>query len=313
MSLPTQTPWEMLQEFFIEFDGKINDYSEVDLETIKLYKNADGSITIYDEDLEYEIKRGRYSDKAKILVEGKIEHDHGALDLELRSAPNMILGKGKYRGHSYYRINLSHYPDDGHEIRLLVCEPGLQSMCYYVSNIKYGGESDVIIQNTKPTKPENVIQVNVDKPWDLIVGYLRSSIKGNEINKDKVNKIIFYLKNDSTQYLETNSVEYLEMKRDENDDTIIIDVSKQLTQAFREADFKGNKVIKENLLIGEDGERKEIQICQESESIISIIYIDEYPRGDRGNTMRLGFAIQPKGINRIIRLNSHKIIGIEVN
>ena len=313
MSLPTQTPWEMLQEFFIEFDGKINDYAEVDLGTIKLCKNVDGSITVYDPGLEDGIERGRYSDKAKILIGGKIEHDHGALCLELKSAPNMILGKGKYYGHSYYRINLSHYPDDGHEIRLLVCEPGLQSMCYYIDNIKYGGESDVIIQNVKQTKPENVIQVNVDKPWDLIVGYLRSSIKGNEINKDKVNKIIFYLKNDSSQYLETNPVEYLEMKRDENDDTIIIDVSKSLTQAFREADFKGNKVIKENLLVGENGERKEIQICDEHESITCMIYIDEYPRGDRGNTMRLGFAIKPNGINRIIRLNSHKIIGIEVN
>ena len=52
MSLPTQTPWEMLQEFFIEFDGKTNDYAEVDLETIKLCKNADGSITVYDSGLE---------------------------------------------------------------------------------------------------------------------------------------------------------------------------------------------------------------------------------------------------------------------
>ena len=307
MSLPTQTPWEMLQEFFIEFDGKINDYAEVDLGKIKLCKNADGSITVYDPGLEDSIEHGRYSDKAKILVEGKIEHDHGVLGLELKSAPNMILSKRKYHGHSYYSIKLSHYPDDGHEIRLLVCEPGLQSMCHYIDNIKYGGESDVIIQNVNQTKPENIIQINVDEPWDLIVGYLRSSIKGKEINKDKVNKIVFYLKNESS-----NSIEYLEMKRDDKD-TIIIDVSKPLTQGFRESDFRGNKVIKENLLIGEDGERKEIRICEEGESITCMIYIDEYPRGDRGNTMRLGFAMKPNGIERIIRINSYKIIGIEVN
>lgn len=316
MSLVEPTPWEMLQEFFIEFDGKITDYTEVELKdrqfTLKLYKNADGSITVYDHILESEIGRGKYSDKSRILIKGTIKYDHGALVLNLKSAPNMILGKGRYRENSYYSINLTHYKEDGHQIKLLVSLPGLGSLSYTIDNVKYDGENGMIIQNIQQTTRKNIIQIDVDKPWDLIIGYLRNSIKRNDINKDEINRIIFYLRNDSNKYLENNSIEYLEMKRDDNDN-IIINVSKKLTEAFNETDFKGNKVIKENLLIGEDGERKEIRICEENEDTISIIYIDEYPRGNRGKTMRLGFAIKIEDWDNITRLNSYKVIGIEVN
>lgn len=312
-----QTPWRMVQEFFKKYDDKTGNYTEVELKsdqkTIKLYKNSDGSITVYDPFLESDICYGRCSVEARILITGKIRDERDVLHLQLTSASNVILSKGKHSGHSYYSISLEHYRKDGHKIRLLVAEPGAQSMCLYVHDVIYEGGSDVIVEDMEQTIKQNIVQINVDKPWDLMIGYLRSSIKGNDIYLDEVNKIIFYLKNDSNRYLERNSIERLVMVRDDDGNISITYVSNNLNEMFEEKNFKGVKVMKENLLVGEEGEREELQIYEEEkDDDINVIYIDQYPRGERGHTMRLGFAVRFEDCDRITRVSSYKIIGMEV-
>lgn len=318
MSLPERTPWEMVQEFFKKFDGKNGNYTEVELKNkktiIKLYKNSDGSITVYDPSLEFDIASGHCSVNARILITGKIAYNDDVLDLELTSAHNIILSKGKYGGNSYYSIDLSHYEEDGHKIRLLVSEPGAQSMSHYISNVIYEGENDMVVQSIEQSAKKSTVQIDVDKPWDLMVAYLRSSLKGNDINKDEVNRVIFYLKNDGNKYLEENSIQILTMERGNDGNISIVYVSNKLNEIFNEIEFKGIAIKKENLLVGEDGERKELQIygVKECDDYISLIYIDEYPRGNRGRTMRLGFAMKFEGNGYILRTNSYKIIGMEV-
>ena len=110
MSLSERTPWEMVQEFFRKSDGKTGNYTEVELKTehgiIKLYKNFDGSITVYDPGLEFDIARGRCDVKTRILIEGRITDDHDILHLTLVSASNIILSRVKHGGNSYYKIEL---------------------------------------------------------------------------------------------------------------------------------------------------------------------------------------------------------------
>ena len=318
MSLPNQTPWEMVQEFFKEFDGKTGNYTEVEFKKektiIKLYKNSDGSITVYDPSLEFYIGCGRCSVNARILIKGSIRDDHGVLELQLNSASNIILSKGKHGGHSDYSISLEHYREKGHELRLLVAEPGAQSMCHYIHNVIYDGESGMIVQSMEQPAKKNTVQIDVDKPWDLMIGYLKSSLKGNDIYLEEVNRLIFYLKNDGNHYLENNSVQILTMERGDNSNISIVYVSNKLNEMFNEIKFKGIAIKKENLLVGEDGERKELQIygVKECDDCISVIYIDEYPRGKRGHTMRLGFALKFEGNGYITRTSSYKIIGMEV-
>lgn len=136
-----QTPWEILKSFLREYDHKDGNYIEIKLgNKIKLRKNPDESITVYDLNLESLITCGRCNDEARILIKGKIENDYDVLNLELKSASNIILSKRKYRGPSYYSIELSYYKEDGHKIRLLITEPGSQSMNYFINNIIYKGE-----------------------------------------------------------------------------------------------------------------------------------------------------------------------------
>lgn len=317
MSLSERTPWEMVQEFFRKSDGKTGNYTEVELKTehgiIKLYKNFDGSITVYDPGLEFDIARGRCDVKTRILIEGRITDDHDILHLTLVSASNIILSRVKHGGNSYYKIELEQNREKGHEIRLLIGEPGCASLTGFVRNIVYEEGDEMIVQSMAQPANKNTVQIDVDKPWDLMVGYLKSSLKGNDINKEKVSRVIFYLKNDSNRYLEDNSIQRLTMDRSSDGNISIVYVSNSLNEIFEEKNFKGIKIMKENLLVGEDGERKELQIYDEhDEEETNLIYIDEYPRGNRGRTMRLGFAMKFEENNRILRTASYKIIGMEV-
>ena len=316
MSLTDRTPWEMVQEFFKEFDGKNGDYSEVNLEsdfkTIRLCKSTDGSVTVYDPTLEYNIERGHYSEKTRILVRGKVGYDCGVLNLVLNSASNMILSKKKHGGYSYYHFDLSHYKKNGHVLRMIAAAPGTCGMDSYVERVEYGGENSVYVQSAEPATGKNVVQVDVDMPWDLMIGYLRSSIKGHDVNKEEVNRVAFYLKNDEIDYLEKDSIQTLVMSR-EGDGISIVRVSNILNELFEESNIRGVRVMKENLQVGGEGERKELQIYGEPNGDeTNLIYIDEYPRGERGQTMRLGFGMKYASYDHIVRVASYKIIGMEV-
>lgn len=320
MSLPDQTPWEMLQEFFRRFDGKTGNYTEVELKTkektIKLNKIPDGNIIVHDSILEFYIARGRYSDKARILIEGKIRDNYDVLELRLNSASNMILSKGKHSGHSNYSIILQNYKRNGHEIKLLVCEPGAASMGDFIDNVIYGGENDMLVQSVEEPAKKNENQIDVDIPWDLMIGYLKGSIKGHDIYKDDMRLVFFYLKNDdrNNTLVKYSSLHVLVMKKNKFGNIKIVHAEddENLNDVFEEGNFKGNKVIKENLWIGEDSERREMQIFGEGDNPerIDTVYIDEYPRGKRGHTMRLGFGVKfPEGFHREC---SYRIVGIEV-
>lgn len=154
-----QTPWEALKSFLREYDHKDGNYTEVEIEGIKLRKNLDGSITIYDRMLELYAMRGIYKEEARILVEGEFLNDSQTLRVDLRSAPNMFTREGKHRGDSYCSVELIYYKHFGNA-EMLIIPPGMQSTGIslktaghfgrpYIAKIKYsGGEvHDVIPGN----------------------------------------------------------------------------------------------------------------------------------------------------------------------
>lgn len=142
-----QTPWEALKSFLREYDHKDGNYTEVEIEGIKLRKNPDGSITLYDRMLELYAMRGFYKGEARILVEGEFLNDSQTLRVDLRSAPNMLTGNR--RGNSYCSVALIYYKHfDNAE--MLIIPPGMQSTEItlktarhfgrpYIAKIKYSG------------------------------------------------------------------------------------------------------------------------------------------------------------------------------
>lgn len=321
MSLPNQTPWEMIQEFFNKFNGETRSYIRIVMEigqvssekVIKLKRDFDGSVIIYDPSLENGILFGRYKPGSRILIKGVLEDRHDSVHLKLQSESGVIPGKRRYGGDPYYKFELEYHKERGHEIHALISEPGLASTRYTVYKINYEEESKIHLDGVQQTVKKDTVQIDVDRPWDLMIGYLKSSLKGNDIYLEEVNRLIFYLKNDNNHYLEDNSVQILTMNRGDDGNISIVYVSNKLNEMFNELNFKGITIKKENLLVGEDGERKELQIYDVKEDdYINVIYIDEYPRGKRGHTMRLGFAMKFEGNGYILRTSSYKIIGMEV-
>ena len=321
MSLPERTPWEMVQEFFNKFNGKTGNYIKIEMEigqvspekVIKLKKDFDGSVIIYDPSLENDILFGRYKPDSRILIKGELEDRHDSVHLKLRSESGVILSKRRYGGDPYYKFELEYHKEGGHEIHALISEPGLASTRYTVYKINYEEQSEIHLDGVQQTAQKITVQIDVDKPWDLMIGYLKSSLKGNDIYLEEVNRVIFYLKNDSNKYLEENSIQILTMERGNDSNISIVYVSNKLNGMFNELKFKGVTIKKENLLVGEEGERKELQIYGVKEDdYMNVIYIDEYPRGKRGHTMRLGFAMKFEGNGYILRTSSYKIIGMEV-
>lgn len=133
-----QTPWEALKSFLREYDHKDGNYSEVEIQGIKLKKNPDGSITIYDRMLELYAMRGFYKGEARILVEGEFINDSQNLRVDLRSAPNMFTREGKHGGNSYCSVELIYYKHFD-KAEMLVILPGMQSMGISLETIKYSG------------------------------------------------------------------------------------------------------------------------------------------------------------------------------
>ena len=167
-----QTPWEALKSFLREYDHKDGNYTEVEIQGIKLRKNPNGSITIYDRMLELDIIRGFYKDEVRILVEGEFINDSQTLRVNLRSAPNMFTREGKHRGDSYNSVELIYYKHFN-KAEMLLIPPGMQSMGItlktsghfgrpYSTEIKYsGGEVHNVIPGDVQSGEGN-LDVNPD-------------------------------------------------------------------------------------------------------------------------------------------------------
>lgn len=157
-----QTPWEALKSFLREYDHKDGNYTEVEIKGIKLKKNPNGSITIYDEMLEFDIMRGFYKEGTRILVEGEFIDDSQTLRVNLRSASNMFTREVKHHGDSYNFVELIYYKHFDNAEMLLI-PPGMQSTGItmktgrHSTEIKYtGGEVHNVVPKDLQVGDSNV-------------------------------------------------------------------------------------------------------------------------------------------------------------
>lgn len=90
--------------------------------------------------LESSISLGMYSDEARVLVKSELKDEGDSFYLELRSVSNVILLERKFRGFPYYKIRLCCYKGEEPKIKMIITEPGCESMSFIVKGILFNGD-----------------------------------------------------------------------------------------------------------------------------------------------------------------------------
>lgn len=145
-----QTPWRMVKEFFKKiFNNRFENYTEIKLKAGRIFvileKNPDESITIFDRMLESSISLGMYSDEARVLVKSELKDERDSFYLELQSVSNVILLEREFRGFPYYKIRLCCYKGEEPKIKMIITDPGCESMSVIVKEILFRGDECAIM------------------------------------------------------------------------------------------------------------------------------------------------------------------------
>lgn len=153
-----QTPWRMVKEFFKKIlNDKFKNYTEIKLKADRIFvileKNPDESITIFDRILESSISLGMYSEEARVLVKSELKDERDSFYLELQSASNVILLERKSGGFPYYKIRLCCYKGEEPKIKMIISNPGCESMSVIVKGILFkGDEYDIMPEDFQVIK-----------------------------------------------------------------------------------------------------------------------------------------------------------------